>query len=124
MTGVFITSNPIVWKQLNENQSCKTSEIIFFITRTRRNFEDNDLIMGDVNYLFHSIRKTNALKMHLNQLQIYCEVIKQHLDEHEYSFDEEICGLTVLMDLYEKRLSCLERLKLLMNSRINFLTNQ
>ena len=82
------------------------------------------IIMGDVNFLMHSQLKIKVLREELDVLEMYCEIIKEELNEYEHEEDDEYNGLILLSELYDKRLFCLKRLKRLMISRFNFLSNQ
>ena len=80
--------------------------------------------MGDVNYLFHSKSKIDNLLKKLEILKLFCDTLIKMIDELNFPSDEEIDALTFLSELYDERLICLARLKLIMTSRLNFLTER
>lgn len=78
--------------------------------------------MGDSNYLLHSTRKISDLKYELQLLNIICEILKTLMNDVSFSPDQEIDALSFLNEMYDVRLICLERLKLLMLARLQVVT--
>jgi len=81
--------------------------------------------MGDVNFLFRSRVKIQMLLAKLRELDAECKFVNEILAQNELSDDEEIHSLTILTQLYDVRIMCLARLKVLINSRFKmFAENQ
>jgi hypothetical protein len=78
--------------------------------------------MGDVNFLFRSKLKINALIQEVGKLEELCNFVKDILKDNSLTQSEELNLLTILNELYDVRILCLGRLKALMISRYNFLS--
>ena len=73
--------------------------------------------MGDVDFMLWSRIKIEILLSKLEELDRECQYLNDILANTNLSQDDEIYTLTILTKLYDVRLWCLARLKMLMNSR-------
>ena len=75
--------------------------------------------MGDVNFMAWSRIKIEMLLLKLQELDNECNYISDIVAHTDLSEDEEMCALTILTELYDVRIWCLARLKMLIDSRFN-----
>jgi len=76
--------------------------------------------MGDVDFMLWSRIKIEILLSKLEELDRECQYLNDILANTNLSQDDEIYTLTILTKLYDVRLWCLARLKILTNSRFMF----
>jgi len=80
--------------------------------------------MGDINFMPRSQLKTKAVFQLISKLESICDVLTKYLRENRLSSDDSTNIYEFLIFLIDYRLFCLQRLRLLMRSRMQYVTEQ
>jgi|688.fasta_scaffold99365_2 hypothetical protein len=80
--------------------------------------------MGDINFMPRSQLKTKAVFQLINKLEYISDVLTKYLRENRVSSDDSTNIYEFLIFLIDYRLFCLQRLRQLMRSRIQYVTEQ
>lgn len=80
--------------------------------------------MGDINFMPRSQLKTKAVFQLIEKLESISDVLTKYVTENRLSFEDSTNIYEFLIFLIDYRLFCLQRLRQLMRSRMQYVTEQ
>jgi hypothetical protein len=80
--------------------------------------------MGDINFMPRSQLKTKAVFQLIDKLESISDVLTKYVTENRLSFEDSTNIYEFLIFLIDYRLFCLQRLRQLMRSRMQYVTEQ